>query len=89
MSRWLLVLKNFNNNKPLPPEMVAQMEEYFEYFWKNNKNYAIATDEDYAILSELPNNIKSSIFKDFLFQDFLDQFKVHFIFAKPDLFQDK
>ncbi len=29
MSRWLLVLKNFNNNKPLPPEMIAQMEAYF------------------------------------------------------------
>jgi hypothetical protein len=37
----------------------------------------------------LPNSIQSNIFKDFLFQDFLEQFKVHFIFAKPDLFQDK
>ena len=26
MSQWLLLLKNFNNNKPLPPEMSARFE---------------------------------------------------------------
>ena len=36
--RWLLILKNFNNNKPLPPEMVKRFERYFTYYWQNNKN---------------------------------------------------
>lgn len=41
MARWLLLLKNFNNNKPLPPEMTSKFEQYFEYFWSNDKNYAM------------------------------------------------
>lgn len=87
-SRWILVLQNFNNNKPLPPEAVSKFEKYFEYYWKNNKNYAIASEDDFAILSELPQEIQSNIYKDFLFQDFITLFKVHFIFAKPDNMQD-
>lgn len=78
--RWLLVLQNFNNNKPLPPEMVSKFEKYFQYYWKNNKNYAIADEEDQALLAELPVSIQSNIYKDFLFQDFLELFKVHFVF---------
>ena len=41
LSRWLLMLKNFNNNRPLPPDMTEKFERYFEYFWKNDKNAAI------------------------------------------------
>ena len=65
--RWLLVLKNFNNNKPLKPEMIQKIEKYFKYYWTNNKNYAIVNDEDLALLAELPSSIQSNIYKDFLF----------------------
>ena len=40
-------------------------------------------EEDLKVLSELPGHIQANIFKDFLFHDFLEQFKVHFIFTKP------
>ena len=33
-------------------------------------------------MKELPDNIKTQIYKDFLFEDFLAQFKVHFSFRK-------
>ena len=39
LSSWVLLLKKYNNNKPLPVEMVAKFEAYFEYFWANDKNY--------------------------------------------------
>mmetsp|Transcript_20462 Transcript_20462/g.27654 ORF Transcript_20462/g.27654 Transcript_20462/m.27654 type:complete len:209 (+) Transcript_20462:811-1437(+) len=78
--RWLLILKNFNKNKPLPPDMVNKFERYFSYYWKNNKNYAIQSEDDFSLLAELPVAIQSNIYKDFLFQDFLELFKVHFIF---------
>jgi len=68
--------------------MVQKFEKYFEYYWQNNKNYAIADEEDLALLAELPCSIQSNIYKDFLFQDFLELFKVHFIFKKPDRKQD-
>ena len=54
MWRWLRVLQNFNNNKPLPKEMTSRFEKYFEYYWWNDKNYALVSVEDKAVLSELP-----------------------------------
>ena len=67
MARWMLLLKNFNNNKPLPPEMTQKFETYFAYFWKNDKNYAIASEEDQNLMRELPLDIQANIYKDFLF----------------------
>lgn len=89
LSRWILLLKNFNNNKPLPPDVIAKFEAYFEYFWRNDKNYAIQTEDDMKLLDELPYNIQANIYKDFLFEDFLEQFKVYFYLLKPEVFQTK
>ena len=33
LSRWILLLKKYNNNKPLPAEVTANFERYFEYYW--------------------------------------------------------
>ena len=51
--------------------MTNSFEKYFQYYWKNDKNYAMLQDEDVAILSELPTDIQANVFRDFLFQDFL------------------
>ena len=83
MSQWLLLLKNFNNNKPLPPEMSARFEKYFTYYWKNDKNYALIEADDRAMYSELPLKSQACIYKDFLFKDFLSMFQVYFSFEKP------
>ena len=89
MSQWLLLLKNFNNNKPLPPEMSARFEKYFSYYWKNDKNYALIESDDRAIYSELPLKSQACIYKDFLFKDFLSLFHVYFSFEKPVHMWDK
>ena len=49
----------------------------------------MATEDDMDLLDELPNHIQASIYKDFLFEDFLDQFKVHFYLLKAEVFQDE
>ena len=89
MSQWLLLLKNFNNNKPLPPEMSARFEKYFTYYWKNDKNYALIEADDRAMYSELPLKSQACIYKDFLFKDFLSMFQVYFSFEKPAYMWDK
>ena len=55
----------------MPPDLVAEFERYFEYYWQNDKTYAMVSEEDLAILDELPEDIQNCIFKDFLFKDFL------------------
>ena len=42
-----------------------------------------------ALLDELPANIQGDIYKDFFFEDFLDQFKMHFVLKKPEIFQNE
>ena len=68
----MLLLKNFNKNRPLPPQMLKEFEAYFVYFWKNDKNYAVSSAEDQEMLSELPSHIQSDIYRQFLFKDFLE-----------------
>lgn len=85
MSRWLIALKHFNKNRPLPVDLTKRIEKHFEYVWKNDRNCAIASEEDLEIFSELPVSCQGRIFKDFLFKDFLDMFRVHFTFTKPEL----
>ena len=88
MSQWLLLLKNFNNNKPLPPEMSARFEKHFAYYWKNDKNYALIDSADRSMYGELPAKYQACIYKDFLFKDFLQMFHVYFCFEKPAYMQD-
>ena len=74
LSKWFGLLAHFNSNKPLPKKMTKQFEMYFEYYWQNDKNYAIQTETDQRFMDELPNNIRTDIYKDFLFSDFLYMF---------------
>lgn len=37
--------------------MTLKFEQYFEYFWKNDKNYAMVSQDDKDIMAELPSHI--------------------------------
>ena len=78
LSKWLGLLAHFNRNRPLPKKMTKQFEVYFEYYWQNDKNYAIQSEEDRRFMNELPNNIRTDIYKEFLFADLLYMFQIHF-----------
>ena len=41
LSKWLGLLAHFNKNRPLSKEMTKRFEQYFEYYWQHDKNYAI------------------------------------------------
>ena len=65
--------------------MVNKFEDYFNYFWAHDKNYAIQSEEDMRFMKELPKVIRRDIYKDFLFKDFLYLFKTHFRLVKEDI----
>ena len=46
LAEWFGMLAHFNKNRPLPKQMIAELEAYFEYFWQNDRNYAIKSEED-------------------------------------------
>lgn len=84
LSKWLGLLAHFNKNRPLSKEMTKRFEQYFDYYWQHDKNYAIQSDEDMRFMKELPKHIRRDIYKDFLFKDFLYLFKTHFKLVRED-----
>jgi len=84
LSKWLGLLAHFNKNRPLSKDMTKRFEQYFEYYWQHDKNYAIQRDMDQRFMSELPKHIKRDIYKEFLFKEFLYTFKTHFKLLKSE-----
>ena len=54
-------MAKFNKGRPLPKEMTREIEAYFEYYWKNDKNYAIQSEEDKRFMKELPKAIRRNV----------------------------
>lgn len=82
LSRFFGILQKFNYNRILKKEFTTRIEEYFEYFWSNDKLYSVATDEDLRYYDELPPDHKVDIFKNFLFRPFVQTFKKLFEIPK-------
>jgi len=63
-------------------DLKKRIENHFEYQWMMDKNMAFRDEGDIIIFEQLPEEVRSCIFKDFLFQDFLYSFKKQFTFPK-------
>jgi len=71
-------MEKFNGECPLRPESVAQLEKYFEYRWKYNRNNAISTQEDRDLLMQLPRRVQIQISSEFLFKEFAEAYVFYF-----------
>jgi len=58
LSRWLALLSRFNHGRPLNKELLTEIEDFFDYYWQNNKFSALASKEDRRFLSELPHGLQ-------------------------------
>jgi hypothetical protein len=54
LTKWLGLLARFNKGRPLPKEMTKKIENYFDYYWANDRNYAIRSEEGHRFMEELP-----------------------------------
>ena len=61
LSKWFGLLSRFNKGRPLPKETTMRIEEYFEYYWSHDRNYAVKTEADKRFLSELPKKIRVNV----------------------------
>lgn len=46
LTKWFGLLARFNKGRPLPKEMTRKIENYFDYYWTNDRNYAMKSEED-------------------------------------------
>ena len=57
LSKWLGLLAHFNKNRPLDQDLSDRLEQYFEYYWKHDKNYACKNEMDIHFMEELPDHV--------------------------------
>lgn len=63
LTKWLGLLARFNKGRPLPKEMTRKIENYFDYYWAKDRNYAIKSSEDQRFMHELPKQIRINVIK--------------------------
>lgn len=61
LAKWLGLMAKFNKGRPIPKEMTRKIENYFEYYWQHDRNYAIKSEEDIAFYKELPKSIRKKV----------------------------
>ena len=79
LSKWIALLSKFNGSQPLSRNVVLRIEEFFDYYWQNNPLMAFKSENDMRFLQELPEITVQEIYIDYLFRDFIFQFKHIFL----------
>lgn len=74
------LLKNFNSGNKLKKKSLKDIEDYFEYKWQNDKNQAICTNGDIAIMNQMPIDVQCKIYSCFLYKRFLYKYRKFFTF---------
>jgi hypothetical protein len=77
LSKWLGLLTRFHNGKPLKKNLIADIEDFFEFYWQHNKLSALESEADQRFMKQLPESVQGRIYTDFLFKDFLYTFKTY------------
>ena len=84
LSKFFGTIKKFNRNEPIDLNLKRNIEAHFDNKWQSDKNQAFYEEHDLSIFNQLPGDVQILLYKDFLFSDFLDQFKNSFCFPKND-----
>jgi hypothetical protein len=61
LTKFFGLLARFNRGHPLPKDTMLKIEEYFDYYWAQDLNYAMKSDDDLRFLSELPKEIRVNV----------------------------
>ena len=78
LTKWISLLSKYNNGNPLEKSMISEIENFFDYYWQNNRMGALVTDLDILFLNQLPTSVKNEIFIDYLYVDFCYKYKKYF-----------
>jgi potassium voltage-gated channel Eag-related subfamily H protein 8 len=65
LTKFFGLLSRFNRGHPLPKDIMTRIEEYFDYYWAKDLNYAMKTKEGERFISELPKEIRVNVLKNY------------------------
>lgn len=80
LHNWMTLLTRFTNNKPLPKQLINQIDSHFAYYWSNDRLSCISKKNEY--LNALPRSIKRDIMIHYLFDDIFYRFRFFFNFQE-------
>ena len=63
LSKWISLLSRFNNGQPLSKDLITKIEDFFDYYWDNNRLSCLDGDGS-RFMDELPERVKGEIFID-------------------------
>ena len=66
----------FNENKPINQNLRDRIQSHFTHRWQNDKN--IVVNQNKEIFDQLPEEVQSSLYTNFLFKDFMMKFSGFF-----------
>ena len=62
--------------------MEQRISDFFKFKWEKDKNQYTASENDKLIMNQLPQEVKIHLLRNFLYKDFLVQFRRFFRFKK-------
>lgn len=68
----------------LTPELKSHIERYFQYRWQHDRNNAMQSTHEMSLLEQLPDETVIMLYKEYLFYDFLLEFRFVFNFKRPN-----
>lgn len=78
LSKWIAMLAKYNNGNPMSKELITAIEQFFSYYWANNKMNAFASNIDKKFMDQLPETTVQQIYIDYVFQDYVYKFRHQF-----------
>ena len=77
-------IPKFNDDSEMDADLRNRIESHFDYKWEHDKNQAFLLETDLNNFRQLPSEVQTKIYQEFLFSDFLETFKQTFAFPKLD-----
>lgn len=81
---FLNVLKKFNHGRKLPDDITLRIREYMHFMWEEDRNLCLVEEDEIFLFDQLPGETRLRIFHDFLFSDFMHDFKKMFRFKRTE-----
>ena len=75
LNNWMNLLGRFTE-KPLPKNLISQIDRHFKFFWDNNRLGCISKNDEY--LRQCPRQMQKHIIQNYLFDDIIYRFRSFF-----------
>lgn len=80
LAKFFGLLVKFNEGRPLEPRLVASIQETMSFQWLNNRNNFLRDSKDLELFKQLPSELQTRIYTDFVFNEFIFKFRRFFSF---------